>query len=320
MDLLAHLETFVAVAEELSFSRAADELGIAQPLLSRRIKSLEEHLGGDLFDRSRRQVRLTDFGALLLPHAKDVMSRTEHLFNVAQMARASTMIGLGMPPDCDARSLARVIQSGAERGVSIGIRELSARSRARALSEGSLALALVRVPATSAALRVRLGLASTHPLVDTRGGRPVHLEDLRRRRGRSEPSPDLLITGEDDIPLMTEPLDKCAARAGLAGSRLRTTSSTVAALAESLAGEALLLCSEQFARRHQLPWARFADTSIRRDYDLAEASAHTTGVSTNDLEGWLLPLLATAIGATPTDRSTTSQDHQDTSSLLTARG
>ena len=48
MDLLVHLETFVAVAEERSFSRAAEALGIAQPLLSRRVKSLEDHLGGEL--------------------------------------------------------------------------------------------------------------------------------------------------------------------------------------------------------------------------------------------------------------------------------
>ncbi|GAA0919963.1 hypothetical protein GCM10009557_90760 [Virgisporangium ochraceum] len=67
MDLLAHLAAFVAVADEASFSRAADRLGIAQPLLSRRVRTLEEHFGGPLFDRSPRRVSTTDFGQLLLP-------------------------------------------------------------------------------------------------------------------------------------------------------------------------------------------------------------------------------------------------------------
>lgn len=69
MDLLVHLETFVAVAEERSFSRAAEAQGIAQPLLSRRVRTLEDSLGGELFDRSRRQIEITAFGELLLPHA-----------------------------------------------------------------------------------------------------------------------------------------------------------------------------------------------------------------------------------------------------------
>ncbi|MGW1984999.1 helix-turn-helix domain-containing protein [Streptomyces collinus] len=60
MDLLAHLEAYVATVDERSFSRAADRLGIAQPLLSRRIKTLETHFGGLLFDRSRRQVVTTE--------------------------------------------------------------------------------------------------------------------------------------------------------------------------------------------------------------------------------------------------------------------
>lgn len=283
MDLLLHLESFVAVAEEMNFSHAADELGIAQPLLSRRIKALEQQLGGELFDRGRRQIRITDLGTLLLPHAKDLLGRSEHLLGVVRAARSTAAVTLAVPPDCDPRSLAHVIRSAAERGIVLRIEEVPASQRV--LGDGAAALALIRVPPAEAAIRVRLGLASTEPLTG-----PVHLDALRARRGAPRADTPLLLTGEDDLPITTAALRRAAARAGVLESRIRCASSTAAALAETLAGHAVLLCSEQFARRHRVGWAPLADTALCRGYDLAG-----TALEPSD---WLLPLLAAAVGAT----------------------
>jgi len=63
---LRHLRYFQAVAEELSYSRAARRLHIAQPALSRAVKDLEQRLGADLLNRNRRSVALTPAGAALL--------------------------------------------------------------------------------------------------------------------------------------------------------------------------------------------------------------------------------------------------------------
>ncbi|WP_194898064.1 LysR family transcriptional regulator [Catenulispora pinisilvae] len=68
------LQYFVAVAEELHFSKAAERLQIAQPALSRTIAQLERRLGVTLLERTSRKVTLTDAGAVLLAEARSILA------------------------------------------------------------------------------------------------------------------------------------------------------------------------------------------------------------------------------------------------------
>jgi DNA-binding transcriptional LysR family regulator len=74
---LRQLEYFVAVAEEASFTRAAERVHVAQPGVSAQIRRLERELGHDLLDRSGRTVTLTDVGAAVLPLARAALQSVE---------------------------------------------------------------------------------------------------------------------------------------------------------------------------------------------------------------------------------------------------
>ena len=69
---LRELECFIAVAEELSFTRAARRLNLAQPPLSRHIRTLEEKIGAELISRRPRQVSLTAAGSVFYDETRHI--------------------------------------------------------------------------------------------------------------------------------------------------------------------------------------------------------------------------------------------------------
>lgn len=96
---LRHLRSFVTIARVGSFSRAAEQMHIAQPALSQQIRQLEDELGVSLFDRHARGVRLSRAGDKLLVHAMDILGRVNSARTELQMLaqEVSGEVRLGLP-------------------------------------------------------------------------------------------------------------------------------------------------------------------------------------------------------------------------------
>jgi DNA-binding transcriptional LysR family regulator len=97
---LRQLRYFIAVAERLSFSKAAQHLHITVPPLSRQVRQLEEEFGVELFVRDRRHVALTDAGRALLREAKALVTQSAQVTDCMRLARCGeaglVKVGIGM--------------------------------------------------------------------------------------------------------------------------------------------------------------------------------------------------------------------------------
>jgi DNA-binding transcriptional LysR family regulator len=160
---LRQLEYFVAVADSRHFTRAAASVHVAQPSLSKQVRSLERELGATLFNRVRGNVTLTDAGETLLPLAKrilaDVESAKVQIRELVGLGRGT--LRLGATPTLATvllpAALARFCASYP--GVDIRVEERGGRELVGLLAEGQLDLALVVLP-----LRSRDIALSTSPL------------------------------------------------------------------------------------------------------------------------------------------------------------
>lgn len=74
---------FLAVAEALNFTRAAEACNVTQPALTRAIQKLEEEFGGLMFHRERANTQLTDFGRLMKPHLEEILRETASVHSTA---------------------------------------------------------------------------------------------------------------------------------------------------------------------------------------------------------------------------------------------
>jgi DNA-binding transcriptional LysR family regulator len=245
---LRQLRYFVAVAEELNFSRAARRLRMAQPPLSVAIRRLEEEIGTSLFIRSSREVKLTDAGNALLAGARRTIAESEAAVAAARRAGAGEVGNLRVGYNWSARfdTLPRLGQAFKRHrpDVELLTEEMRPNRMSTALRSGAIDVALALYPEVSGELsyrpvrreRVVAVLSATHPLAQEEA---IDLDAL---------ADEFLLFPRDDAPRLHDfYVNLCRSagfepKPGSESSRTRWTigtwdDSTVALFPESVTGD-----------------------------------------------------------------------------------
>jgi DNA-binding transcriptional LysR family regulator len=143
-----HLRYFLAVAETLHFSRAAAQLGMAQPPLSQQIRSLERMLGYALFDRTTRGVRLTKVGQYFKERARNTVTRMQDDVEMARRLGSGQegVLTVGFSGSVMLTTLPKAIERyrRLNPGVELRLRELVTTEQTRSLLDGTLDLGFLR--------------------------------------------------------------------------------------------------------------------------------------------------------------------------------
>ncbi|GAA0924793.1 LysR substrate-binding domain-containing protein [Pseudonocardia zijingensis] len=155
MDLdLRKLRYFVAVAGKLHFGRAADELHIAQPALSRQIRALEQDLGASLFTRDSHGVTLTDAGRQLLDDAGPLLASAHAVRRrVAVAARGGRRLVVGFRAGIPVIPAARAFGKQ-HPDVVVDVQRMEWDDQARMLLDGRVDVGYVRLPIDETGLRL----------------------------------------------------------------------------------------------------------------------------------------------------------------------
>ena len=192
---LRKLRYFVAVAEELHFGRAAESLHIAQPVLSRQIRALEDELKARLFVRDKRRTELTRAGEQLLADARPLLAAAQALERrVRRAARHQESFVVGFMPGLIVTPAVRIL---AERHPELAVEVLltSWENQVDVVRDGQADVSYVRLPVEGRGLRLRplrdeprvVVLPAEHALAGKEG---VRMADLAGER--SLQSPDLV--------------------------------------------------------------------------------------------------------------------------------
>lgn len=182
------LRTFVLVSEELNFTRAAERLHLSQPSLSRRIRDLEQILGGRLFDRGPRKVEITPFGAQQLPRAIAVLAQVDEFIDQARNGGPARRLNLGIAANAIDQLAVDALRPmrAADPNLQLTIRRIELGDQAASLRNGAIDALIGRLPFEDPSMDdlssidvwndpVMLVVPTHHPLGETES---IHVDQL----------------------------------------------------------------------------------------------------------------------------------------------
>tara|TARA_B110000037_G_scaffold1036_1_gene1132 strand:- start:1696 stop:2598 length:903 start_codon:yes stop_codon:yes gene_type:complete len=147
---IEQLKCFIAVSKEMNFRKAAKNLNMSQPPVTRHIANLEHNLKTKLYERNSRSVKLTKDGTLFLTHATEIIARIEDASEIISKSK-DTMVGsisLGFVPSMADEILPLIATHLSKKlpQVKLNFREYMSFEQVAALNAGKLDIGLTRLP------------------------------------------------------------------------------------------------------------------------------------------------------------------------------
>jgi DNA-binding transcriptional LysR family regulator len=269
---LRKLRYFAAVADTLSFGRAAEHLRIAQPVLSRQIRALEQELGMQLFVRDTRGTELTDNGRLLLDEVHSLLASAAAVRRrVAIAARGEDVFTVGFMPGLTVTDAVRTFRRGTP-SVDVRVMRTGWEEQVAVLHDGRADVSYLREPFNSAGIRTEflheeprvVMLPTGHPLINAD---QVTMEDLRS---------EVLLQDPSAVPEWSTTVAAGRALEGSAQLKSRTVEEKLELVAGGVGIAILPLSTARFYRR--------PDVNFCAITDLAPTAVHIAWEASRSLE------------------------------------
>ena len=232
-----YLRYFIAVAEELSFTRAAERLHTVQPSLSQQIRRLEEIVGTPLFHREKHRLHLTEAGRIFLQESRTILQYTDRAIALArQAARAEAgFMTIGFVPGVEGKIFPRIlpILHAKYPDIELSLRSLTSPQQLVALQNREINIGFMRPPVDDPEItaevilrdKIIVALPGTHPLTK-----------LKRVPVRSLVNLPLLQVSRTTAPLLHDKTKEIAETAGVIFNSILPAENVLMSLSEVASG------------------------------------------------------------------------------------
>ncbi len=264
---LRHLRYFVAVAEECSFTRAAERLHISQPPLSQQIAALENELGTALLTRTSRRVELTAAGVAFLEHARAILERADQARSHARAigSGGAGRLEIGLSGSLLLGPMPRIIAAyrRSHPGVEVILHEMTPAAQLAGLRDRKIDLSFTRTAASDELIASEL--AWTDPMVVAlpRGHRLLK----RRRLELADLKDERFVMLRLDSSGFAKYLHACCLEAGFVPhvSQQVVESQSIPSLVAAGLGVALVPASLERVHRRGVAYRALAHNAPRAD-------------------------------------------------------
>jgi len=232
-----YLRYFIAVAEELSFTRAAERLHTVQPSLSQQIRRLEEIVGTPLFHRDKHRLQLTEAGRIFLQESRAILQYTDRAIALArQAARAEAgYMTIGFVPGTEGKIFPRIlpILRAKYPDIELSLRSLTSPQQLEALQNHEINVGFLRPPVDDPEIQSQVifrnkivaALPANHSLAK-----------LKRVPVRSLVALPLLQVSRSTAPLLHDKTLEIAEKAGVKFNSILPAENVLMSLSEVASG------------------------------------------------------------------------------------